>query len=270
MFVLAINRLELENSIKVLYGNDFDSKGYLRRFFDIDFRLPDPERKAFIQTRLEKIKLSEYFDRTHDTQSKSELEIVEDMFLSFFSSSEVSLRNVLQALHRLGLVFASLRSDQRSFARSAVVALILRTIDPELYHNLVLGEVSDKEVVDSVYDQLGTANLTSGRVLFEAVIILGPKEETIRRGRLDDEIDSPLLNHYKEQLAQIEKSGNISEDPVLYLIKDIIRYVDIMRQDIFGIRQRELGWRHSVKRLELVTSDLINEQEFKNLHSNSG
>lgn len=271
VFVLAINRLELENSIKVLYGNDFDSKGYLRRFFDIDFRLPDPERKAFIQTRLEKIKLSEYFDRTHDTQSKSELEIVEDMFLSFFSSSEVSLRNVLQALHRLGLVFASLRSDQKSFARSAVVALILRTINPELYHNLVLGEVSDKEVVDSVYDQLGTANLTtSGRVLFEAVIILGPKEETILRGRLDGEIGSPLLNHYKEQLAQIEKSGNISEDPVLYLIKDIIRYVDIMRQDIFGIRQLELGWRHSVKRLELVTSDLINEQEFKNLHSNSG
>ena len=263
VFVLAINRVELENSIKALYGNDFDSKGYLRRFFDIDFRLPDPERKAFIRTKLEEIKLSEYFDRTQDLEGKSELETVQNMLLSFFGSPRISLRNVSQALHRLGLVFASLRSDRKSFARAAVVALILRTVDPELYDKLVLGEVSDKEVVDSVYDQLGKGNLTSGKILFESVIILGPKEETILRGQTSDEIDSPLLNHYKERLAQIKESDNTFKNLNQYLnhVTGLIEYVDSVRQNISNLGQGELGWKYTVRRLELITPDLVNERE---------
>ena len=45
MFVLAVNRSQLEHSIKSLYGAKFDARVYLQRFFDQDFRLPDPERK---------------------------------------------------------------------------------------------------------------------------------------------------------------------------------------------------------------------------------
>ena len=39
VFVLAINRSELAYSIQALYGDGFDAKGYLRRFFDVDFQL---------------------------------------------------------------------------------------------------------------------------------------------------------------------------------------------------------------------------------------
>ena len=48
VFVLGVNRSELAHSIKALYGNDFDATGYLGRFFDLDFRLPEPDRAAFI------------------------------------------------------------------------------------------------------------------------------------------------------------------------------------------------------------------------------
>ena len=44
VFVLAVNRKELAHAVKALYGNDFDADRYLRRFFDIDFRLPEPVR----------------------------------------------------------------------------------------------------------------------------------------------------------------------------------------------------------------------------------
>ena len=50
VFVLAINRDQLAHSIKALYGNDFDANGYLRRFFDVDFHLPDPDRnRSYVQ-----------------------------------------------------------------------------------------------------------------------------------------------------------------------------------------------------------------------------
>ena len=47
VFVLAVNRSELACSVKALYGAKFDAKGYLYRFFDLDYTLPLPNRKHF-------------------------------------------------------------------------------------------------------------------------------------------------------------------------------------------------------------------------------
>ena len=52
VFVLAVNRSELAHSIRALYGSEFDAQGYLRRFFDVDFQLPDSARKPFIEESL--------------------------------------------------------------------------------------------------------------------------------------------------------------------------------------------------------------------------
>ena len=66
VFVLAINRSELAHSVRALYGSGFDADNYLRRFFDVDFRLPEPERKTFIDSMINTINIEEYFRRTHD------------------------------------------------------------------------------------------------------------------------------------------------------------------------------------------------------------
>ena len=52
VFVLVINQLELAQSVKALYGQTFDAEGYLQRFFDLDFRLPDPDRSRFVDALL--------------------------------------------------------------------------------------------------------------------------------------------------------------------------------------------------------------------------
>ena len=62
---LAINRSELAHSVRALYGSGFDADNYLRRFFDVDFQLPDPERKAFIDSMIDAINIREYLQRTH-------------------------------------------------------------------------------------------------------------------------------------------------------------------------------------------------------------
>lgn len=64
VFVLAVNRSELAHSIKAVYGSDFDAEGYLRRFFDVDFRLPSPDRDQFIDAQLDAIQINDYFKRT--------------------------------------------------------------------------------------------------------------------------------------------------------------------------------------------------------------
>ena len=93
VFVLAINRDQLAHSIKALYGNGFDATGYLRRFLDVDFRLPNADRKSFIDTMIKSTNVNED---------------VRKILHSFFGVPDVSLRQVGQAIHRLGLIAASM------------------------------------------------------------------------------------------------------------------------------------------------------------------
>lgn len=267
VFVLTVDRYQLAHSIKVLYGKDFDASGYLRRFFDIDFRLPDPERGIFIKARLRDIKLSDYFDSTKDKNARPTLETVENMLLIFFGLPKLSLRNVSQALHRLGLVFASLRKDRKSFAIAAVVALIFRTIDPDLYKKFIQGGISDQKVIDSVFEQLGANNLLGKdeRIIFEGVIILGNQEKTISNMGLNDRIDSPLLQSYQKFLEGIEKPENMPDNLLRSHAQYVVDYVNINRR-AHKTLQEGFGWQHSIKRLELISPSLVGENTLQDKH----
>lgn len=48
-FVLGINQGQLQESIKVLYGNNFEAHGYLRRFIDVEYQLTSPNSVDFVR-----------------------------------------------------------------------------------------------------------------------------------------------------------------------------------------------------------------------------
>ena len=48
VFVLAVNRSELQHAVKAIYGDEFKAEAYLRRFIDLDLYLPDPNLENFI------------------------------------------------------------------------------------------------------------------------------------------------------------------------------------------------------------------------------
>jgi len=52
-FVIGTNISELAHSISVVYGERFDSEGYLKRFFDLEYSLPDPDGVLFADDLLQ-------------------------------------------------------------------------------------------------------------------------------------------------------------------------------------------------------------------------
>ena len=79
VFVLAINRTEIAHSIQAIYGDRFDAEGYLRRFFDIDFQLPEPDRDAFLDAMFVSIDLDSYMQRTRDQAAKRYADIIQSL-----------------------------------------------------------------------------------------------------------------------------------------------------------------------------------------------
>ena len=266
VFVLAVNRSELAHSIKALYGTKFDAIGYLRRFVDIDFRLPDPDRANFINSALAQIRIDEYFSRTKDKQAGATREDMRNMVQVFFRTPNLSLRQIGQSIHRLGLVFASLRSDQYSFALSAVVALIFRTIDADLYHQFCRHEISDRDAMDKLFEKLGGASppLKHERSLFEAIVIAGWCEMAHPQGLFGESIDSPLYVRYKEEYDEQTEVNEVNK-PKLKHAATVFDVADKFCLPPYPYGR--LGFLHSVSRVELLSDGLIQEPTPENGNS---
>ena len=246
IFVLSINRAQLAHSIKALYGKDFDAQGYLRRFVDVDFQLPAPKRNDFIRSTLLATDISKYLERTQDNYSSQDFSFLQDMFTSFFLDSNLNLRQISQAIHHFGLVIGSLRSDHRSFMLTAVVALILRAVDADLYYRYLDGEVADIEVSDTIFRRSGlgpTRNQHAGH-LFEAVLIIGNHEISRALSADRTPVDSPLLNYKKEIL---EATGDDEANQDRSNAEAVIRLVEtFFREDYID---RGVGFMQSVQRI---------------------
>lgn len=49
-FVFSLNLIELDNTIRCFYGNEFNASRYLDRFFDLTIALPKPDMKRFYES----------------------------------------------------------------------------------------------------------------------------------------------------------------------------------------------------------------------------
>lgn len=257
VFVLAINRTELSHSIKALYGSSFNAERYLRRFFDVSFRLPEPDRQRYVRSLLKTIGIEDCFKQFKDREERGDVDIVRDLLKTFFSSHDLDFRSITQAIHHLGLVFGSLRDDHHSFAISTTVALILRTIDLDLYYRFTRGEVPDSDVVENVYSRPGTIDLRNAeyRHVFEAVIVTGALE--ISGDIIDKSIfESPLLSKYKSANdSELSDEENVPSQEYRYRER-VIQLVESYRERSL-FRNRGIGFNHSVQRIELLSDSLV-------------
>ena len=254
-FVLGINRSQLAHSVRAIYGNDFDAEGYLGRFIDLDFQLPLAARRAFIENSLTVLNFGDYFSRTEDQSGRGEYATIKTLLLDFLDTPELSLRKIGQAMHRLGLLFAALRSDCRTFGMAAAVALILRTMDLELYRKFIAGEVADAEVADAIFNRPGGEKLRTENsgYNFEAILIVAALQMRDLGYRQLENGESKLWSRYKREVD--EYHGDDLMNPSLSHARGVMDLVQWLMLHHGG--QGAVGFNYAVRRLELISSDIM-------------
>ena len=262
VFVIAVNRAELTHSIQALYGKGFDARGYLGRFFDVDFRLPDPDRSRFIKEMIEAVGIRAYLERTPDQKGSYEISTLESMLKSLFGEPVVSLRTAGRAIHHLGMVYAALADKRLVLGTTTAALVILRTLDRELYYRFVGGWASDAEVVDSVAERLGTsACVRHERALaaFEAWVVASQQERDRGDGRVHDHsADTPLMQRYKELVAAIGAKGDRSPTQEEKHAEEVFHLLDVVRRN--SRRYDGVNFKATVQRIELLSPDLGQQQ----------
>ena len=246
IFVLAINRRELEHSIRAIYGYQFDAQHYLSRFFDVEFNLPDADRREFVDSKLSTKTLNVVNNRGVQYGAS-------ELIYSVFTAPGISLRTVAHYVSRLNIVMASIGPRPLSeFVFSIVFALLARAVDPEQYVLFNRGNITDADFSDSLFEKVGMRNLKESSInsiidglLCFAYLYKFKKEE------LPTDFKSSLIH---QRIENILRKPNPSDQEQNYA-HSVREKIEMFKQDSYQRLQPSIGqiYFEAVNRIELLT-----------------
>lgn len=161
VFVLALDKDQIAHSIKSLYGIGMDVDGYLRRFIDLDYTLPDVHPDRYCRFLFKKFGFIEHFkDQTGSRTSDGS-----DLLNTFIGLSRVfnfSLRVQEQCFTQFSIVLRTTEYDIKIYPTFLAALISLKAVNKPLYQDYVNGNKNYKDVLEYLGKWNGGAEFVNG------------------------------------------------------------------------------------------------------------
>lgn len=195
VFVLSIDKRQLEAIASAVYGQGIDAPEYLRRFIDLEMGIPVANSKQFTQRLLTRFGLDPVFAE----RKAYEIAYDKSNFIEFFGiladAFELTLRARERCLTRLKVVMDQTPSNH--FLDPVLVALliVLRANQPEMFKMVDTGRASPSEIMDFLSERISNAVSLNERIplVIEAYLIVADPVNGRREAKMK-ELNDALAN----------------------------------------------------------------------------
>ena len=153
VFVFGINRDELCKSLESIYG-EIDVTVYLRRFFDMEFMLPEVDSETFCRSLIDRFHLEEFFrSLSENAETKvhsNEFHSLSQTFPVLCNHLGLSLRDIDYCVRMIALVGKNLEEGHYMYPvlLSLIIPLMLK--NPTLYRQIIRGECHASNVMNYI------------------------------------------------------------------------------------------------------------------------
>ncbi len=148
VFVLSIDRGQLRESVKALYGSGMDADGYLRRFIDLAFSLPEPDvdNKTFAEHLCRRTSLEEVFAQRRSGGNEAQALI--ESFAIYAKRFRLSLRAQEQAFTELNIAIRTIPSEANMVTPALAFLVALRASRRGIFEDLRQKRIPISEISD--------------------------------------------------------------------------------------------------------------------------
>jgi hypothetical protein len=231
IFVLAIDRQQLGESVKCLYGQGLGADNYLRRFIDLEYRLPAPKVEQFVKAQFARFELEQLMTGRKARASDDAGNLVR-ILTELFTIFGFQLRTQEHCFTLLALVLHTTPPNSFVYAFLLVPLLCLRIANRILYNEYCSGRAKPIQVVSFIRELNGGDDFVNSRVghIVEAYLIFGMRDyqameaENTRVQQLaqDENADAVERNH-AAAISQCFKwiPWDSARDPTGYLHRKI-------------------------------------------------
>jgi hypothetical protein len=167
IFVVATDTEQLQHAVKAIYGEGFDARTYLARFFDSRFSLKSPNFDSLLEVHCQKEKLSkDHFDVLNILAwpENEGYQLTMDNITSVLGSFDLSTRAAIQITDKIIAITSNLDKSAKLDVLMLTTLLCIREKDEGLYEGIINSnfEKSDGDKSITLDDYL------SDRFSFEA------------------------------------------------------------------------------------------------------
>lgn len=169
VFVLSVDKKQLEAVTAAVYGERIDAVEYLRKFIDLEFSLPRPAIKDFVKSTIKRAGL----DADFNARSVSDKDSVV-RFITFLATIYgMSLRSIERSIVRLKLVMATLPKNFEMNPAHVALLVVLRSIDKDMFDKMLSGGIGPMKALDHFRSLPHAGNRLESRdgQILEAVLI---------------------------------------------------------------------------------------------------
>jgi len=185
VFVLSIDKAQLEASTAAVYGERINAPEYLRRFIDLEYGIPVVQTKKFTEALFARYELDSVFAGRTGSGTRYDRENLVEAFTALADIFELSLRARERCITRIAVVMD--QTPNNHYLDSVIVAflVVLRLKNLELFSSLCRGTASPEDAMKFLATRPGGAEFVADRygVLIEAYLLLGDANTERRRGR---------------------------------------------------------------------------------------
>lgn len=179
VFVLSVDKKQLEAATGAVYGEKIEASEYLRRFFDMELRLPQPDSKRFANALVRRFGLDEYFgERKKNHQTQHDGDHLVQTIGELSDVFRLSLRVIERAMARVALVCSQTPANQ--FLDPILVAflVVLRIKNIELFDEIVAGHASSDQVMAYIRNLPGGGAFSQSRlgIIVETYLVAGDSD----------------------------------------------------------------------------------------------
>ena len=152
VFVLSIDKSQLENSIRGYYGSDrIDAGEYLRRFIDVEYILPEPDVELFCKYLFDTFGFNDFFvGRSKGKAFQAEEENFKEMSKFLFENLHFSLRQMEKIYANMRLILCTFDERMPAYPGMLLLLLYIRMIDVDFYRKINSREVNVQEIVSFI------------------------------------------------------------------------------------------------------------------------
>ena len=167
--LFGLNRNQLEHCLKSRYG-EIDTDIYLRKFFNLQLRLPDADQEAFCNGLMEEYGVADAFATAVKNRQYFRLRRLREMTLDTAAGILIGLglsaRELDECVRTIALALWS-RNEQEPFIPEVTIPLVVAKVkSPEIYRKFHGNGRFARELVDMLWEYKNPGEQNHGRTEF--------------------------------------------------------------------------------------------------------
>ena len=197
VFVIALDREQLNHSVKSVYGSGIDADGYLRRFIDLEYILKEPQIDKYIKFVQQKLSIDTFISEHPNMLSgfEDELDSMQYAFILLSHAYSLTIREIEQIYSKINLAIRATKSYECINSVLLTVLQVLKEKDVEIYNNYINPLNNESEVIKQLQNKLDLkqkGNFFAQIAAFLIVAKLSPRHDLSK---------SESINKYTEMKA---------------------------------------------------------------------